>query len=1245
VRVPRRVFVSYSHDNRAWRDAFRQMLGPALAMFDVELWADDHVRSGDDWERAIDGAVADAELALLLVTPAHLDSSFIWETEVPALVAGGVPVVWALVEECLWEHNPLLARAQGLQDPARDGALADHLRPTTELARLCRKICEEHLVGPSAPSEALDEPVVAAPAAGARLSPRAPGRVYGAVPERPPSFVPRGDDHAQLRAKLVDGLVAAVGVIGAASPLGVHGRGGIGKTVLAAELTRDPETLAYFPGGVFWLTVGERPDLVETQRRLATWLGGDPEVIRSPLQGAKLVRELVGDRQCLLVLDDVWSVGAAQALAATGPHGRVLLTTRDRLLLERLGATIVPLDVLDPDEARQLLGALTTTAPSEFPVEAEGMLEATGRVALAVALVGAAVGRGGQSWASAAARLAWAGQIFADHPYADVFKALEVATASLGAAELARYQALACFPEDTVVPTATIGRLWGLVEPALGDQLRRFGELRLARLEGDGLVFHDLERDYLLLQADAVALAHEQLLDAHAVTGGWHLLDPAEPYLWDHLTYHLAAAGRHHELIATVADPAWLAIRIARGGSLAAEQDVGDGLRWEPGEPRLHDLLQRLQQTGHLLDRARRAGGVAATLGTLLWPLRAIVDLSRLNVEPFGPQPTVAWVADRTSPQLVRTLAPRSIQVRSAVWSPDGSRIAAGGDDGSIRVWDQATGNELRAIAGHRGLVRSVAWSPDGRQLASASDDRTVRLWQASTGAVLWVSAPQLGPVRCVGWSRDGARLASGAGDGSVKIHDATTGAELLPPSGCGRSVWSIAWSPDGSRLAAGVDDGSVRLLDASSGAEENALIGQAGRVRSLAWSPDGSWLASGANDGMVRVWDTTSGTERCAIAGPAGRVGSLAWSPDGTRLASGADDATVRVWDASDGAEVCALFGHFGRVWSVGWSPDGTRLASGATDGTVRLWAVTSVGERRAPPGHANRVRCVAWSPDGSRLATCANDGTVRIWDGATGAELLAFGGHTGFVRSVTWSPDGTRLASCGNDATVRVWQASNGGQLRALSWGTGPLRSVAWSPDGTSLASAANDGTVRLWDAATWANRSALVGHTALVRSVRWSPDGTLLASAGNDGTVRVWNTRTGVEVANLSGHFGRVWSVAWSPDGTQLAYGADSCAVLAWMAEGGTDREEVLGHTHRVASVIWTPDGDALASAGYDGTLRVEATGGKTVFNLVAGGSALAVDYSFDGRLALGVDRSVVVYSPRVERRRAWTRTASQ
>ena len=162
----------------------------------------------------------------------------------------------------------------------------------------------------------------------------------------------------------------------------------------------------------------------------------------------------------LLVVDDVWSAAAAQAFRVTGPRGRVLYTTRDPAVLAAVGAVAERVDVLSPPAARQLLARIAGLPEGALPPEADRVLAATGRVALAVALVGAAV-RGGATWPQVAGELDRGGETFLDHPYANTFKALQAATAALDPGLAVAYTSLAVYPPDTRVPVAAVSRYWG----------------------------------------------------------------------------------------------------------------------------------------------------------------------------------------------------------------------------------------------------------------------------------------------------------------------------------------------------------------------------------------------------------------------------------------------------------------------------------------------------------------------------------------------------------------------------------------------------------------------------------------------------------------------------------------------------------------------------------------------------------------------------------------------------------------
>lgn len=597
--------------------------------------------------------------------------------------------------------------------------------------------------------------------------------------------------------------------------------------------------------------------------------------------------------------------------------------------------------------------------------------------------------------------------------------------------------------------------------------------------------------------------------------------------------------------------------------------------------------------------------------------------------------------------------------------SADGKLAAVALADKSVKVFQTADGKLIATHAGHAQPATAVSWNAKNTRVASASSDGTVRVWDAATGQLLeTVSRGATTPPTTVSFvAPDERLLAIGWADGQSGLERLRLNWSIAGGSGAApaNALTSVAFTPDGASLVTGGADKKVQLWNTLDGKLVRAYAGPTDIVTSVAFSADGTKLAAGGADKSVRIWNVADAAVVATLVHPVA-ARSARFNGDGTRLVTGADDNMVRVWSlpagrllerhadatkpiaaiafaadnlaihfaSADGkvrsAPVAVVFNeplHTAGATFAAISADGKTIASGGADKLVKLTDATGKPIAQMTDCTAG-VRGLAIRGDGAQLAASSDDAHLYFWrlDNRTLEKKLPMGAA---VSGPSYSADKLRLTAAGADARIRVvhvgefrlWEdvatatpprgaalLSDGATIVAgaadnklyvhtlsgtglLTGHTGPINGLAFTPDGKGLVSASADKTVRHWTPADGKLVRSLAGHADVVTSVVVTADGTKIVAAGSDKTIRTWNVADGVAGTTTITATTPVRGLAVGTNPTRIAGYADDLLVHVWDLTTGKELQRFTGHKGAVSAIALAADGKRIYSGSADKT----------------------------------------------------------
>ena len=485
------------------------------------------------------------------------------------------------------------------------------------------------------------------------------------------------------------------------------------------------------------------------------------------------------------------------------------------------------------------------------------------------------------------------------------------------------------------------------------------------------------------------------------------------------------------------------------------------------GKPLCHTPLgeqdeERRRRTGAAVAQGLRYLDTGALREALVWFVEA---LRREAAAPLSGREEIhrirlAWLL-RQVPRLVQVWLPAAPAVR-AEFSPDGKRLVAASEDGSVRILDLDGGGVSTEASWHEKNINRLSFSGDGRLVVSASDDCTARVWDVL------------------------------AADGGFAVS---------PPLRHPQWVTHAAFSPDGASVVTGCVDGSARVWDWSAGRQRFGACEHGGMLWCIAFSPEGQCFATAGWDGCARIWDAHAGTP--VGHGPLKHgdgVRHVVFSGDGRRLATASDDQTARIWSVETGEPLTWPLKHAGPVRRVAFSRDDRYLLTWTDDGAVRVWEADSGvpcslpqwGRHSCLPTPADRNACPTAGLGGRRQIECGGEGVLRLWDW----------GHLppGEGIGSRWLTTARQGAGSGGQGLGKRGPAPS-----SLAAAEEPL---CRSGDGRLFVTRAAEGGLRVYDAATGEAVTAALEVEGIVEGAALSPDGRLLTAVLADKEVRTWD-----------------------------------------------------------------------------------------------------------------------------------------
>jgi WD40 repeat protein len=615
-------------------------------------------------------------------------------------------------------------------------------------------------------------------------------------------------------------------------------------------------------------------------------------------------------------------------------------------------------------------------------------------------------------------------------------------------------------------------------------------------------------------------------------------------------------------------------------------------------------------------------------------------------------------------------------QIQSVCFSHDGKRIASASlGDGSVRIWDAATGQLLHRFSLNQ--VTELALSENGKRLAAIGRDPS----NGDQGVWVWDEDDQNAPrlltktaeAICLRFQVDQLWVAERSGiacwffkrgkqvlDYKFKTPTRVTALTIFPgrkfmlglatstgamvidesgekslesPIAKKECATTIAFSPDGKSVAVGTDDGALYVWSIKGKVLEKRLDFRPHRVgvTSITYSPDGKQLISVCYGGECYRWNALTGDKLSKVvmkgappvAADAAFSPALVLSADGKRLAGrfapveGKVDHHLHVWDTANGKDLSLpVAGHGSAVWKMAFQSDGS-LVSLSTTGELLHWNSKNgegIGRNQIPP--REKLDGVTLSSDG-QVAWFTDINRLEVLDLKSDAKPLRFSQKGELVYGAAFSPDPNLLVTA-YSRSLGLWSVKQKSVTEIDAPEIRRASNLAFSGDGKRLL-VADKQAVLVWDVAARKQLSELKN----VRSdgpIALSSHGQIAAVWATTGGIRIFDADNGQEFRPGNVQWEVAHDLVFAPDGRCLLVATEDGVHFVAPITGRELFDRLDGGQGAIRSLAINRDGTLLATGSVDGTILL-----WNAYRILRNGMA-----GLDGRMPLSPEQRASLWN---------------